>query len=115
MTIFELLKQTNYPYYRYGSVPRETSPSFFTFNQIDTLEILSTDNDIQLKADVYDIVYYTDTPEEIYTPLDDFCVTAKIDGWTISRLPRDIVTDEPNVYGRLARLAKIDYNTIRAK
>lgn len=115
MTIFELLNKTGKPYYRYGSVPRETATDFFTFQQIDQIEILSTDNEIQLKADVYDVVYYTSSPEYIYTPLDDFCRDAKTDGWTLERLPRDIATDEPNMFGRLARLAKIDYNTIRAK
>jgi hypothetical protein len=114
MTIFELLDKTERPYYRYGTVPADTHPGFYTFNQIDTVEILSTDNDIQLKADVFDVVYYTDEPADIYTPLDDFCRIARVDGWTLKKLPRDIATDRPNVYGRLARLAKIDYNTIRA-
>ena len=114
MTIFELLDKTAKPYFRYGTVPRETATDFFTFQQIDQIEILSTDNEIQLKADVYDVVYYTSSPEYIYTPLDDFCRIARANGWTLKKLPRDIATDRPNVYGRLARLAKIDYNTIRA-
>lgn len=114
MTIFELLKQTNYPYYRYGSVPAETVRNFFTFNNIDTVGILPADNEVNLKADVYDIVFYTDEPEKIYTAIEDFCKAARGDGWTIQRLPYDIVTDDKKLYGRLARVSKIEYNTIRA-
>lgn len=114
MTIFELLKQTNYPYYRYGSVPAETVRNFFTFNNIDTQAVLSTDNEIQLKADVYDICFYTDEPEKIYTAIEDLCIAAKRDGWDILRLPHDFLTDDKKLYGRLARLTKIEYNTIKA-
>ena len=114
MTIFELLDNTGKPYFRYGTVPAETASEFFTFQNIDTRAILPTDNDINLLAPVYDIVYYTSDPKNIYDILDGFIKSAKKDGWTILVYPYDITCREPNLYGRLARITKIDYNSIKA-
>lgn len=113
MTIFELLDNTGKPYFRYGTVPAETVSNFFTFQNIDTRAVFPADNDISFLAPVYDVVYYTDEPNDIYSILDEFVKSAKNDGWIILEYPYDITCREPNLYGRLARITKINYNTIR--
>lgn len=113
MTIFELLDTTQKPYFKYGTAPAEVLSDFFTFNNIDTRQVFFTDNTTQYIAPVYDVCYYSTSPNDAYTILDKFLQTARRDGWTIPSFPFDVTCVDPHLYGRVARVTKIKYNEIR--
>ena len=112
MKIWELLEKTNKPYFKYGTAPASTPENFFTFNNIDTNCVFSSDNEDNILVEVYDVCYYTRDPEEIYLQINNFCKIAKQNDWIISEYPSDINVYEPGLLGRMVRVARVFENDI---
>lgn len=112
MTIFEILEQTGRSYFRYGTVPAENPSDFFTFFNIDSIGLLPTDNNDNLMAEWYDICYYSEDPQTIYTEIDNFIKLAKQADWIIVQYPKDLETDEPHLLCRMVRVCRIIPNPI---
>lgn len=103
-TIFELLQETGYKYYRQGSAPGDNCPdSFFTEWQVEGLGNLYYDNDNKAIDNLYSICFYTKDPV-LLNEINKFIENAKKSGYIISKYPEDIASGNPEYFGRMTKI-----------
>lgn len=110
----EVFKEMGYPYARQGSFAEgETIPdSVFTFWNASTPEGAFYDDKANKAVWLWYVYFYTKQPELIYSAIDKFAELAKNKGFVVDGRANDIVSDEPNYFGRYLAIRWIeDYNS----
>lgn len=110
-TIYQLLDETGFPYYRQGTVPAgNTDSAYFTFWNIDSRGQAYLDNDNRALVRRYGVAFYTrDAVQLEGGPLDDLIQNAKASDWIIEQFPYDTPSNIPEVFGRYTRIVSVVY------
>lgn len=97
-------------YSRQGSyVEGETLPnSFFTFWNYDTPEDGFYDNVSHKTIWIWQIYFYTNDPNLIYSKMDEFIELAKQEGFIVNGKGNDISSGVPDYFGRMVRISYME-------
>lgn len=106
----EVFEEIGYPYARQGSYQEgeEIPETTFTFWNSTTPEDGFYDNVANKAVWTWYIYLYTKDPSMIYSLMDRFMEIAKSKGFICDSRARDIVSDEPNYFGRYLVLKYIE-------
>lgn len=105
--VFDLI---GLPYSRQGSFSEDEKlpDSFFTFwNKSSEYEGYFSNRPTKCIW-VWNVFFYTNNPELIYSQLNDFITTAKENGFIVGSQGKDLPTDEPNYFGRYVEISYIE-------
>jgi hypothetical protein len=106
----EVFEEIGLPYSRQGSyeVDEKLPPSFFTFwNKDSEFDSWYGNTPYKIKW-TWNIFFYTNEPDLIYSKLNEFVEKAIEKGFLVNGLGRDLPSDEPNYYGRYVEVSFIE-------
>lgn len=106
----EIFKELNLSYSRQGSYEEnETLPdSFFTYWNYDTPEDGYFDNKANRAIWIWQIYFYTNDGNLIYSKLQEFIALAKQEGFIVDGKGNDIQSNEPGYFGRMVQISFIE-------
>lgn len=106
----EIEEESGIPFSRQGSYEiDETLPDeFFTFWNVDAEYTKYYDNEPRICEWTWNIFYYTNKPETLYSGLDIFGRVALKHGFLVRGKGKDLVSDEPNYQGRYCTIKYIE-------
>lgn len=98
------------PYARQGSygVDEKLPSSFFTFWNKDSEFESWYDNMPHRCVWTWNIFFYTNDPELIYSKLGEFVEKAMAKGFQVKGLGKDLSTDEPDYFGRYVEVSFVE-------
>lgn len=106
----EVFEEIGLPYSRQGTYGvDETLPdSFFTFWNKDSEFEAWYNNKPHKCVWTWNVFFYTNDPELIYSKLDEFIEKAMEKGFQVLGRGKDLSTDEPNYYSRYVEISFIE-------
>lgn len=105
----QVFAKMNVPYFRQGSLAsiKDYPGSFFTFWNMASNEESFFDNEAHKVVWMYNICYYTNKPETLYSTMDEFISQAREFGFNIFGRGTDIPSDTPTHPGRMIQIAYV--------
>jgi hypothetical protein len=106
----EVFEELGLPYSRQGSygVDEKLPSSFFTFWNKDSEFNGYYNNKPSRCVWTWNVFFYTNDPELIYSKLNDFVNIAMSKGFQVSGQGKDLQTDEPDYFGRYVEVSFIE-------
>lgn len=99
--LIEVLDALGYEYFLQGTYDEDKPypDRFITFQTLDSPETAAFDNETALTAWTYQIIFYSNDPEEIDAAAELIRKAFKNAGFDIPNKGRDIISDEPSHTG----------------
>lgn len=107
----EVFEEIGLPYSRQGSygVDEKLPNSFFTFWNKDSEYDGYFSNRPTKCIWTWNVFFYTNDPELLYSQLKAFIRVANEKGFVVSGQGKDLATDEPDYFGRFVEVSYVEY------
>lgn len=107
----EVFEEIGLPYSRQGSygIDEKLPDSFFTFWNTDSEFDGWYSNKPYKCVWVWNVFFYTNNPELMYSKLMEFVNLAIEKGFKVGGFGKDLSSDEPNYYGRYVEVSYVEH------